>query len=237
MKLIKKIGTWVGGVLFSICFLVVLLVTSFEVGAYGNWGFYEKEYKKYNVTEDLKMEMPDVMDVTKNMMAFLRGNREDLIVPTVVDGQQRNFFNADEISHMDDVKEMFVWGLRLRIVAVVLMVLLIALWIWKRVSVKRILPLAFQYTTLALGTVTAVIAGLFISNFDKYFVIFHELFFSQGNWTFDPAVSLMINMLPEGFFSDIAGRIVLIFMVLLLASFIVATGARMLNGKEKPKNK
>ena len=45
-------------------------------------GGMKKEYEKYNVTEDLEMEMDDVMDVTEEMMAYLRGDREDLVVWT-----------------------------------------------------------------------------------------------------------------------------------------------------------
>ena len=63
---------------------------------------------KYNVLEDLNMEMPDVMYVTKEMMSFLRGDRENLIVETKVNGETREFFNEDEISHMEDVKKLFV---------------------------------------------------------------------------------------------------------------------------------
>ena len=67
-------------------------------------GYYEREYSKYNVTEDVHMEMDDLLDVTKEMMAYLRGDREDLHVPTIVDGQPREFFNDREIAHMEDVR-------------------------------------------------------------------------------------------------------------------------------------
>ena len=46
----------------------------------------------------------DLLDVTHEMMAFLRGDRADLHVPTIVDGQPREFFNEREIAHMEDVR-------------------------------------------------------------------------------------------------------------------------------------
>ena len=89
------------GILFSFCLIVTLLITSVEAVTYWTPGYYEREYSKYNVTEDVHMEMDDLLDVTKEMMAYLRGNREDLHVPTIVDGQPREFFNDREIAHME----------------------------------------------------------------------------------------------------------------------------------------
>ena len=92
------------GILFSFCLIVTLLITSVEAVTYWTPGYYEREYSKYNVTEDVHMEMDDLLDVTTEMMAYLRGNREDLHVPTIVDGQPREFFNDREIAHMEDVR-------------------------------------------------------------------------------------------------------------------------------------
>ena len=80
------------GILFSFCLIVTLLITSVEAVTYWTPGYYEREYSKYNVTEDVHMEMDDLLDVTKEMMAYLRGNREDLHVPTIVDGQAQGIF-------------------------------------------------------------------------------------------------------------------------------------------------
>ena len=74
------------GVFVGVSMLVFLLITAFEIGAYSDFGWYEKTYQKYDVMTDLQMEMKDVMDVTEEMMAYLRGNRSDLDVETVVDG-------------------------------------------------------------------------------------------------------------------------------------------------------
>ena len=99
---------------FSFCLIITLLITSVEAVTYWMPGYYENEYKKYNVTADVHMEMKDLLEVTDEMMAYLRGNREDLHVPTVVNGQPREFFNEREIAHMEDVRELFLGGLMIR---------------------------------------------------------------------------------------------------------------------------
>ena len=52
------------GILFSFCLIVTLLITSVEAVTYWTPGYYEREYSKYNVTEDVHMEMDDLLDVT-----------------------------------------------------------------------------------------------------------------------------------------------------------------------------
>ena len=86
-----KIVHWFLGMTAILSVIVILLISSFEIGIYSDFGWYEKEYEKYNVTEDLEMKMDDVMDVTEEMMAYLRGDREGLVVWTTVNGENRNF--------------------------------------------------------------------------------------------------------------------------------------------------
>ena len=110
----NQVVSYALGILFALCLIVTLLITSVEAVTYWTPGYYEREYSKYNVTEDVHMEMDDLFDVTTEMMAYLRGNREDLHVPTIVDGQPREFFNDREIAHMEDVRGLFVGALVLR---------------------------------------------------------------------------------------------------------------------------
>ena len=41
--------------------------------------------------------MEDLLDVTDEMMAYLRGNREDLHVSAVIGGETREFFNTGKL--------------------------------------------------------------------------------------------------------------------------------------------
>ncbi|MDD3140157.1 MAG: TIGR01906 family membrane protein, partial [Lachnospiraceae bacterium] len=150
----------------------------------------------------------------------------------VVNGQKREFFNEREITHMEDVQKLFVAGMNLRVAALIIMIGLSALLVILKTSWKRILPKVFQYTTVALGVVTIGLVALFASDFNTYFTKFHEMFFSNDLWVLDPATSLLINMLPEGFFVDIASRVGIVFGVLLIISFAAATLWRI-----KPKKK
>ncbi len=210
------------GMIASIATIVILLITAFEIGAYSDYGWYEKEYAKYEVLDDLEMEMEDVMHVTEEMMAYLRGNRADLVVDTLVDGEEREFFNDREKAHMADVQNLFVGGLWIRRIAMILFVLVIVAMIKTKADWRRLLPKSFL---IGLGVFTGITAGagiLFMSDFNKYFTLFHEIFFTNDLWLLDPRTDLLIRMLPEGFFMDMVIRIGLIFLSLLLVGVVIS---------------
>nr|WP_326167689.1 TIGR01906 family membrane protein [uncultured Lachnoclostridium sp.] len=189
--------------------VLALLLTSFQLAIYGDpdYRFYEREYAKYNVTESLDMEMEDVMDVTEKMMDYLIGRKPELSVITDVDGQTQDFFNEQDRLHMADVKNLFLGGLTLRWVLLAAAAVLIALLVLLKGDWRRIIPRAYFIALGIFLAVTVLLGALFASDFTKYFTIFHEIFFTNDLWLFDPATDYMIRMLPEGFFYDMVMRI------------------------------
>ena len=89
----------------AISLIVALVVISVEMTIY-NDSFFENEYKKYRVNEDLGMKIEDVIDVSEQMMDYLKDERDDLVIYTTLRGQYREFFNDREKSHMIDVKNL-----------------------------------------------------------------------------------------------------------------------------------
>lgn len=210
------------GMIASTATILVLLITAFEIGAYGDYDWYEKEYLKYEVIEDLEMEMKDVMQVTEEMMAYLRGNREDLVVQTVVDGEEREFFNVREKAHMVDVKNLFVGGLWLRRITLIIFFMAVLVMIKNKMDWKRLLSKSFLIGLGVFAGVTTFVGIIVLSDFNKYFLMFHEVFFDNDLWLLDPRTDLLIRMLPEGFFLDMVVRIGIIFLLLLLIGVVIS---------------
>ena len=217
-----KIVHWFFGMTAILSVIVILLISSFEIGIYSDFGWYEKEYEKYNVTEDLEMKMDDVMDVTEEMMAYLRGDREDLVVWTTVNGEKQEFFNDREKAHMVDVQNLFLGGLTLRFGAIIVLVISLSGLIFTKGNWKRILPKSFLTGLGAFLVISGGLGVLFASDFNKYFFVFHEIIFDNGLWLLDPAAYLMIRMLPEGFFFDMVIRIGSIFIGMLVILLILS---------------
>ncbi len=205
MKQTQKISA----VIMMFLLIGVLLLTSFQVAIYGDsqYRFYEREYKKYQVADSLNMTMDNIMDVTDQMMAYLIGNKAELSVITDVDGEIQDFFNEQDRFHMGEVKDLFLGGLKIRNIMLVAVLLILILLAARKADLIKLLPRAYFVTLGITGVITVVLGGLFASDFDKYFRIFHEIFFDNDQWMFDPVTDYMIRMLPEGFFYDFVFRI------------------------------
>ena len=233
MKQTQKISA----VIMMFLLIGVLLLTSFQVAIYGDsqYRFYEREYKKYQVADSLNMTMDNIMNVTDQMMAYLIGNKAELSVITDVDGETQDFFNEQDRFHMGEVKNLFLGGLKIRNIMLVAVLLILILLAARKADMIKLLPRAYFVTLGITGVITIVLGGLFASDFDKYFRIFHEIFFDNDQWMFDPATDYMIRMLPEGFFYDFVFRIGG-FFVGSLAVLGVVSAACIFMEKHKKKN-
>lgn len=215
----KKVVHWILGVILSFSVIIILLISSFEAAMYMDFSFYEKEYEKYNVLSDLDMKMEDVMYVTHEMMDYLKGDRENLEVITTVEGEEQDFFNEQDKLHMADVQGLFIGGLNLRTGSLIVLLVCLVLLILTKGNWKYIIPRAFQIALGISGAAAAILAFLFSRDFTAAFTKFHEIFFTNDLWIFDPATDYMIRMLPEGLFFDFVIRIGGIFaagLILLL---------------------
>lgn len=209
------------GLFCGFALMITLLITSIEAVTYWTPGYYEKEYIKYNVLKDVQMEMEDLLDVTEEMMAYLRGRREDLHVPTIVNGQPREFFSQREIAHMEDVRGLFLGAIAIRRGCLAGILAALALLLGTKANLKHLLPRTICAGTLLFFAILAVLAAIISSNFSKYFIVFHHIFFNNDLWMLDPQVDLLINIVPEPFFMDTAARIGITYGISVLAVFIL----------------
>ena len=68
----RKIIHYGAGLILGFALIAALLITSFEIAMYADFDVYRQEYEKYDVLSDLNMSMDDAMDVTRQMMDYLR---------------------------------------------------------------------------------------------------------------------------------------------------------------------
>lgn len=204
------------GILFTVCLMAVLLFTSVEAAVYWLPGYFQKEYQKYHVTQAVSMNMEDLLDVTDQMMAYLRGKREDLHVETTMGGVKREFFNEREIAHMEDVRGLFLGAVSIRRGSLMIMALCLILLLLLKTDFKRIFPRAVCAGTGLLLAVFVLLAAIISTDFNRYFIMFHHLFFRNDLWMLDPSTDMLINIVPEGFFRDTVFNIGLIFFTSVL---------------------
>ena len=177
------------------------------------------------------MEMEDLLDVTTEMMAYLRGHREDLHVPTIVNGQPREFFSEREIAHMEDVRGLFLGAIAIRQGCLILILAALAILLYTKADLKRLLPRTLCAGTILFFAVLAMLAAIIASDFSKYFIVFHHIFFNNDLWMLDPRTDLLINIVPEPFFMDTATRIGVTYGISVLTVFLLCIGYLLLARK------
>lgn len=209
------------GILCAFCLMIIFLFTSVEAVAYWTPGYYEREYTKYQVADEVRMDMDELLYVTEEMMDYLRGEREDLHVTALIDGVEREFFNEREIAHMEDVRGLFLGSITLRRFCALIAAICIGLLVLLKADVKRVLPQALCAGASLFLALAALLAGIISTDFSKYFVLFHKIFFKNDLWILDPSTDLLINIVPEPFFMDTALRIGLTFFLMILLLFLI----------------
>ncbi len=209
------------GIIIGICMILIMLISSVEIAAYSSYGFYEKEYTKYDVNNKngiVNMEMDELIRVTKEMMSYLRGDREDLVIMATIDGVEKEMFNNVEKYHMADVRELFIKGLEIRRVSIAIAIVGIII-LAMMYGAKRALYTALlncKRVIFAIWAFGVIIASAALVDFTTVFTVFHMIFFDNDGWILDVSISRLINILPEGFFVDMALRIVVIYLFLNL---------------------
>lgn len=224
---------WAAGILLYFSVIAILLISSFEIAMYADFSVYQREYEKYDVLDDLDMKMEDVMYVTEEMMAYLRGDRDTLSVITTVEGQEQDFFNEQDRFHMGEVRDLFIGGLNIRTGAVVTALICLAFLIASKACLKKILARSYQIALGITGAAVIFIGAAALIDFNAVFVQFHHIFFDNDLWLFDPAEDYMIRMLPEGLFADMVLRIGLLFVGSLLILLIISILAGRFKKKQK----
>lgn len=160
----------------------------------------------------------------RQTVAFVDGSSEDL--PATADGAQ--IFDPAERAHLRDVRGV-VSGVRLAFgVAVAWLVLILA----RSASTggRRQIALVVRDGAIASGIGVAAIVAFAGIAFETAFLLFHEVFFPQGNFAFDPATSDLLTLYPDPYWSGVTLRVGLTFLglaaVLAAAAALFARRAR-----------
>ena len=125
---------------------------------------------------------------------------------------------------MWDVQNLFIGGLKIRTGLLVIFVIIFVILALRKVRLNELLPKAYTWAFVVFLGILVFLGIAFTVDFTKCFTIFHEIFFTNDLWLFDPRYDYMIRMLPEGFFADMVVRILLFFLAFLGGTFVIMQG-------------
>ena len=165
--------------------------------------------------------------INRALAEYIRGEREDLEITATVYGREQSAFNETEIWHMQDVQALFELARSVRVVLLAGGFALLAVPVYRR---AKGVWTGFCLSVGAYAAAGAVLGIWAATDFTGAFVWFHRVLFSNELWILNPRTDLLIRMLPEAFFAEIA-----LIAVIAMALLITLTGAivYMLFGRKK----
>ena len=125
---------------------------------------------------------------------------------------------AQHFAEAKDIFQLFVQGGLLALVVAVVL----GSWLWRR---HRSTGFLTAGAIIALATPLMLAVPLAI-DFDRAFVVFHEIAFDNERWIFDPRTDPIIDYLPEALFMRNAFAILVVMIVLSVAAIMVGRRLR-----------
>lgn len=201
-----------------------LLLKTVEINTF-NKDFYLSSFHKYGVVEVTGKNLDELDKITEDLFTYLKGESDKTIL--------ESNFNQREILHMEDVKKLFDYGFALKNLSFLLSALILSV-IIIRGKFKSLGKGLFYGIFIWWGSILILLL-LAMSDFNRYFTYFHLIFFDNELWILNPKTDLLIQMLPEVFFSSIFKNIILLFLVMLailqIIGFILMKKGKDSNGR------
>ena len=161
---------------------------------------YEYNLNFYPITERTSLEIEEIREINSQIKNYFFDETEFLEV---------SIFNEKEIYHMKDVKDiinnLFLYG-KLSSVFFVIITLICV----KKYKVR--IYSVFKASSIVYSAMLLALAIGFLISFNKLFIIFHEIAFSNDLWKLNINEDYLLMMYPENFFRDIA-LLILIFSI------------------------
>jgi len=222
---------WIAGYIAALCVLLIIVAQSIFIPSFF-MPYFSWHYERRDIPASIGIEKDELMYVTEELLDYMRGRREDLIVYATVNGEERQFFSDIEIRHMVDVLDLYEIGFMIRNVSFWLLLLIILGMAFFKVRILEVLSRCCREVIVCFLILLGLLVGLIAWDFDRAFVIFHLIFFDNDYWILDPSVDLLINMVPQVFFVEISifiGGLLLLFCSLIIGAstvYLRVTGSK-----------
>ena len=164
---------------------------------------YSYGFDRYDIADFTGIDRVELLDAARQIRDYFNNDQELLDVRVVVSGVRRSLYNDREVLHMSDVKSLVqgVYWTQLAAGAYAVAFTAVGLALVGKAFWTRLA----RYVSLG-GMVTVglvLLVGLLaLVGFDRLFLAFHLVSFSNDLWQLDPSQDYLIAMFPQGFFFD-----------------------------------
>lgn len=191
------------GLLLSVSVFLSLTVLSLHQQSF-NLSYFESSFVRYEIPRDMQVEVQELMSYANLLVDYLKGSIESPNAHTTARGRDGLLYGEREMIHLEDVRDLFDLSRAIQRVSAFLSILIVAAAIWSRQTraVAHGALMGGLGIVCALGLTALVVA----TDFERYFILFHELSFSNDLWMLDPNTEFLIRMFPEQFFAGVAAK-------------------------------
>jgi integral membrane protein (TIGR01906 family) len=153
------------------------------------------------------MSLDDAVHVTEDMLEYCIGRLDTLDdTEATIDGVTAPFFTDREKAHLADCRELFLKGIKVRVIACLLFAAF-AVFIYVHNGKQKtpaLLARGYLRSLCFTAILAAVIAVFCVIDFTRAFTVFHHIFFDNDLWLLYPDRDNLINIMQEDVFSDAA---------------------------------
>ncbi|MBA30760.1 MAG: TIGR01906 family membrane protein [Dehalococcoidia bacterium] len=206
--------------LFVISVPILLIIIASDVVIKTSF-IYEYDYWKYNITERTNIDLNNLREIGRDIRDYFENDQEYLSIETTVNNQKKYLFNQREVEHMKDVKNLINFldfiGL---ILGSILIVFSCLLFFYDKYWKKTLVNLIFSSGLFSIFLIISILL-IFLAFFDYFFILFHEISFSNDLWILNPKTDYLIMIFPEKFFRDASYLIGLISILEFLFFYLI----------------
>ena len=188
--------------------LFVVAVPLFLIATNARWvinapRLYSYGFDKYDSPSRTDIERSELLSAARQIRDYFNNDEDRLDVRVVQEGVLQSIFDQRETLHMQDVKGLVRDVYWIQEVAGVYLALfaLVGLLVVGRGFVSELGRYLRFGGSATLGLVALVGIGALVG-FERLFLAFHQVSFSNDLWQLDPRTDDLIKMFPEGFFLD-----------------------------------
>jgi integral membrane protein (TIGR01906 family) len=213
MKVARVLVFWL--FVFGLPVLIVTTILRWEVSEIR---LYEYGFDKYGISEVTGIDAFQLQKIAQHLIDYFNLKADSVQMTVTREGQQFELFNEREVIHLEDVRDLVQLDFRVQLVVLVIMIAcVLGLWAGFKEGWRILVRGLFRGSVVTLSLML-FLALWAVIGFERLFILFHLVSFSNEYWILDPTRDYLIMLFPGGFFYDAA---LLVFGAVMLKSLVI----------------
>ncbi len=186
--------------LLVLCVPILLLTASIGGIVNGLW-LYKYGFDKYHISQTTGLADSELEKAAAGLIGYFNSGEEYIRLTVIKDGEPFELFNQREVVHLKDVKGLIWLDYRLLAGTLIYVLGYLGVSLWRRKNRQGLARGVAAGSGLTLALMLALGLGMLL-NFDRLFLQFHLISFTNEFWMLDPSRDYLIMLFPGGFWQD-----------------------------------